>query len=110
MKLISLKIDGLTDLLSDLNEAVDKIKRPFKSIENSISDISLKDINDRTPVSSGTLKSNNKSTSSEDEIKLQNDTSYAVPVNDRKEFFYLDESTEEIIVEETIDNIMEELE
>ena len=108
--MIEMSFKGLDNILKDLKETVDKIKRPFKSIENSISDISLKDINDRTPVSSGTLKSNNKSTSSEDEIKLQNDTSYAVPVNDRKEFFYLDESTEEIIVEETIDNIIKEME
>jgi len=107
--MITFEMKGLTDILDDLENIEDNLESPFNNVENEIGNLAVDNIKSRTPVISGHLRNGNKSRkTSDNNIEIFNDVEYSIYVDGRKPFFYLDDNTQEKIMEIMSDNIVED--
>jgi len=105
---MGIKTIGLSEVLKDLGYIEGKLKSPFENIGNTVGNIAIENIKEKTPVRSGTLRDGNKFDSNNEEIILKNDVEYSGYVNDKNEFFYLDDNVEDEIEKLIMDNIIKE--
>jgi hypothetical protein len=106
---MSISNTGLKESIDFINDLDRNLKSPFSNIENKVGNIAVDNIKEKTVVITGHLRDgNNYQQTSNDIIEVFNDVNYAVYVNAREEFFYLDENTQDEIKQEISNNILKE--
>jgi len=106
--MISLSVQGMSEVLDFYNSIEDKMDSPFGGIEDKVSSLAVEDIKEKTPVSTGTLRDGTNSNTTKDNVEIYSDVEYAPFVDAKSPFFFLEEATQDEISETVLDNLIGE--